>query len=185
MIHLYFNEAALIAAGGSVKTERCGKRGEEYDKKVLQFQGHALDYSEGRPYSIEGDALANFAPPQELQEFIIEVSDSYKFGYNFRPQRQLGFYRFKSATANLEEVGGKDAHYHMKLRAKNMEDAKELNFLLREGKIWPAIDYEKAQVPPPARHLRQLGQEAWALIRREVSDRLYRIQRRIQTHIGL
>ena len=176
MMHLYFDEVALIAAGGSVKTERCGKRGEEYNKKVLQFQRHTFNYSEGRPYSIEGGALANCELPQELREFVIEVSYYDNFGYNFRPQRQLGFYRYKSATANLEEVGGKDGHYHMKLRAKNVEDAKELNFLLREGKIWPAIDYEKAQVPPPARHLRQLGQEAWALIRREVSDSLYRIK---------
>lgn len=181
MMHLYFDEEALVVAGGSVKTERCGKRGEEYDKKVLQFQRHTFNYSEGRPYSVEGGVLANNELPQELQEFVIEVSCYDNFGYNFRPQRQLGFYRFKSATANLEEIGGKECHYHMQLRAKNVEDAKELNFLLREGKIWPAIDYEQAQVPPPARHLRQLISEAWALIRRDVSDRLCRIKQHVMS----
>lgn len=184
MMYLYFDEAALVAVGGSVKTVRYGKRGEEYDKKVLEFQHHTFEYNEGRPYSITSCALANYELPQELQGGLIEVSYYDNFGYNFCPQRQLGFYRYKSATANLEEIGGKDCHYYAKFLGKDVEDVKKLYFLLREGKIWPAIDYEKAQVPPPARHLRQLGQEAWALIRREVSDRLYHIRLHIQNHIG-
>jgi hypothetical protein len=185
MLYIYLNEAAIIAAGGTVATERCGPKDNQYDREVIKLQRRSFNYSDGRPYICEGGTLANYEIPQELQGFVVEVSWYDNFGYDFLPRRQLGFYRYKSATAELSEIGGKNCHYHVKVLAETLEDAKELNFLIREGKIWPAIDYEQVQVPPPARHLRQLGREAWALIRREVSDRLYRIQLRIRTRIGL
>lgn len=179
MLHVYFDEAKLVAAGAIVETNRIGKRGEEYDKKICNFERHSLSYSDGRPYEIKGDSIETYELPKELVPFVVEVTYYDNFGYGLQPHRQQGPYRLASALAELKVVGGKDCHYHSQLRGKTVEDVRELNSLIREGKIWPKKDYEAPQMPPPARHLRQLCSEAWILICREVSDCIHRVRERV------
>lgn len=176
MLHIYFNIESLIAAGATMVTQMVGPPNDKRSEEKLQFGSHLLhlDPKQGCPYMLDGGALPCQDVPESLKAFVLKVS--YRERLAGRVYRKLGCYSLKSATAELS-MGG-DCQ-HVDITAQSLYDAKELYLLISEGKIWPSHDYSQDQVPPPARHLRQLIREAWALIRREVSDRLYGIKQRV------
>lgn len=179
MLRISFDREALLSAGASITEEWRGVDQHRHQQKVLIFNDIKIDVpNDGGVYLYPGDVLAEIHPV--FQHFVSEVSCYDNFGNGLIPNRRLGHYRLASAEAELEAIGvGRDSHYHVKMRAKNLLDLQELYHLIRQGQIWPAIDYETEQVPPPYRHLRDLVSEAWQLIRRNVRDRLYRIRERV------
>lgn len=178
MLRIYLDVPAILAAGGTIETKQIGKGSDAYDRKTLCFNTNRIDIdANGDVYLSASDLSFEMSP--DLQKFVTGVSFYDNFGYGYTPRRQVGEYRLGSAVADLTETGGSVGHYHLKLRAKSMGEMRELYHLIREGKIWPARDYEVEQVPPPYRHLRETLIEAWRLVRRDISDRLYRIKRRV------
>lgn len=96
--------------------------------------------------------------------------------------RVEGIYKHRSAEGHLSyrvtNYGGDRTSYDyvLSLSFKEAEDGKELYLLVRSGKIWPTISFKGEQVPSPFRGLRELGREAWGIVRREVSARYYRLK---------
>lgn len=179
MLKVNLDREALLNAGASVSKKWKGTGDYRQQVDVLTINDVKVeDYGGGNIYVIPDDLLADV--PKALQSFVSEVSYYDNFGNGLSPNRRLGQYQYASAAAELSVVGsGRDIHYHVKMRAKNLTDLRELNRLIRQGQIWPAIDYETKQAPPPYRHLRDLVSEAGQLIRRNVRDRLYRIRERV------
>lgn len=179
MLQAQLDRNTLLAAGALAVEEWVGVGDKRQQQNVLVFKGIKLqDYRTGVITLFLGDILAEIHPA--LEPFVTEVSHYENFGNNLSPRRRLGHYRLGSASAEMEVVGSsRDAHYHLKTRAKKLSDLRELYRLIRQGQIWPAVDYEGPQVPPPFRHLRDLLGEAWQLLRRDVRDRLSRIRERI------
>lgn len=94
------------------------------------------------------------------------------------PPRVQGEYRLRTAKVHLTLRPSSNHgryEYLMELEGVNLDDLVGLYTLIRAGKIWPEVSFEEAQVPPPARHLRQLLREAWAIICREVSAKFRRL----------
>ena len=179
MFHVYLDREAILRAGASVSQQWEGAGNNRRQHDVLTIDGIKVeDYGNGKITLYPGDLLADI--PESLRKFVSEASYYDNFGNGLVPNRRLGHYRLASAVAELEVVGsGRDTHYHVKVRAKNMSDLRELHSLIRQGQIWPAIDYETEQVPPPYRHFRDLVREMWQLLRRDVRDRLFRIRERV------
>lgn len=171
----------MIASGAIFNKEWRGRGEHRHEMGFLTIGGMKLeDHENGKITLYPGDILAEV--PEMLQEFVIEVSCYDNFGYELNPPRRIGYYRLASAVAELEVIPGERGsrgHYHMKIRAKRLSDLRELRRLILQGQIWPAIDYESRQVPPPYRHFRNLVSEMWQLIRRDVRDRLFRIRERV------
>ena len=183
MLKTILNKEALIQAGATINTEYRGTGGSRTQHKVLTIGDRKIEISatDGVPYLFEGNLLGE--TPADVRNFVTEVSYYDNFGYGLVPKRRVGFYRLASATAILEATGrGTDGHYPVKVQAKNLSDARELMQLIHQGQIWPAIDYEAEQVPPPCRHLRDLVSEMWRLVRRDVRDRLHQIKQRDQNN---
>ncbi len=175
MIYLYFSDSLIIASGGVVTTKCYNEGNNPREVNELVFKRYSFGYDHGRPYFVISGALVNYEIPEDLQDFLVEVSYHDNFGSN--PCRQLGFYQYRTATAELMQVAGSNnSRYQARLLGKNVRDTQKLNLMIREGSIRPVVDYEQDQVPQPARHLRQLLNELWALIRCELSNRLYRIK---------
>lgn len=179
MLQAYLDRESLVTAGATSSEEWRGRGNDRRQYKVLTFNGIKLDdYESGKITLCPRDLLAEVETP--LLPFVAEYSYYDNFGNGLVPQRRLGQYRLASAVAELEVVGsGRDIHYRVKVRAKNMSDLRELYHLIRQGQIWPALDYEAEQVPPPLRHLRDLLSEMWQIVRRDVRDRLFRIRERV------
>jgi len=172
MLHIYLDMNALLEAGATFSDERASG-GKSY--RLLHFGNRSISLTDGAsPYLPEGDLNAEVYA--DLREFVTEVSYYDNFG---GPRRQIGHYRLASATASLEMIGGQGNHYHLKIRAKSLPELRELYQLIRQGQIWPVLDYETEQVPPPFLHLRDLIGQMWKLIRRDIRDRLYRIRERV------
>lgn len=179
MLQIHLDLAAILAAGGTIKTEWRGSVKEGRNREVLHFNGRRMDIPDDRTMNLYPGNLFKEIDPV-FEPFVAEVSYFDNFGDNLHPTRRLGEYRLASAKGELSVVGGcKEPHYHLRLRARKMKDLRELYSLIRQGQIWPAKDYEAEQVPPPFYHLRDLVTEVWQLIRRDVKDRLYRISDRI------
>ena len=90
----------------------------------------------------------------------------------FLAKRRLGEYRCGSAYGVVRKQEGGRYNYHIQYVGVTLEDIQELHRLICAGQIWPVVDNESEQVPPPCRHLRQLAREAWAIIRRDIHNRL-------------
>ena len=179
MLRVYLNREALLRAGASVSQQWAGTGNNRSQRDVLTVDGVKVDdSSDGKITLYPGDLLTDI--PEPLWRFVSGASYYDDFGNGLIPNRRLGHYRLGSADAELEVIGsGRDVHYHVKVRAKNLLDLRELHRLIRQGQIWPAIDYEAEQVPPPYRHFRNLVSEMWQLVRRDVRDRLFRIRERV------
>lgn|GEM_PF-3386567 len=179
MLQVYLDRNALVNAGASSLEEWRGSGNSRHQQKMLIFEGIKVeDHDTGKITLYSGDILSGI--PTALQPFVTEASYYDNFGNGLMPSRRVGHYRLRTAEAELEVVGsGRDVHYHVKIRAKNLSDLRELHRLIRQGQIWPALDYEAEQVPPPFRHFRDLVSEMWQLVRREVRDRLFRIRERV------
>lgn len=177
MLQVYLDREALLSAGASV-SQQWGGTGDNR-RQLLTINGIKLDdHGNGKITLYPGDLLTDI--PESLRTFVSEASYYDNFGNGLVPNRRLGLYRLGSATAGLEVIGsGRDVHYHVKVRARNLSDLRELYTLIRQGQIWPAIDYETEQVPPPYRHFRDLVSEMWKLVRRDVRNRLFRIRERV------
>ena len=179
MLQVYLNREALLSAGAEVSRAWGGSDANRYQYDVLTIDGIKInDHYDGKITVFPGDLLTDLAKP--LQNCVSEVSYYDNFGNGLVPNRRLGHYQYASAAGELTVLcRGNDVHYHVKIRGKNLSDLRELYYLIRQGQIWPLIDYETEQVPPPYRHLRDLVSEAWQLIRRNVRDRLFRIRERV------
>ena len=166
----YLDTKALIAAGATV-------RANDKDFRILTFSDIKLkDYQIGTIRLNSGDLLqANV--DKALLPFVTGYHFVDNFNVGLEPKRQLGHYRLGTAFALLEIAG--DNHYHVKVHAKTIEDLRDLYHLIRAGKIWPAIDYEVKQIPPPYLHLRDLVSEIWRVIHRDISERLSCIRERV------
>lgn len=180
MLRAYLDRGAMLAAGATMTQERKGKGNDAFVQDLVCFEDHRIQWFGGDELYFHGDFNPQYDVPAALKPFVVDISFYDNFGYGYHPHRQLGEYRLATATAHLQETGHqREGHYHVQLRARNMDDLRELYGLIREGKIWPAKDYETEQVPPPFRHIRDLFIEAWKLIRRDISDRVYRIKERL------
>jgi len=176
MLKVNLSRTALLSAGAESSTKDKGNKDNRYTVEILTLDGRGVQVDEsGSPCFYEGNLY--YEIPSVFTPFITTVSYYDNFGNGLRPKRQLGEYRLKSASGTVEVSGG--SHYHLKLQAKNLEDLREAYHLIREGKIWPAKDYEADQVPRPCQNLRALLKEAWQLIHRDVSDQLYRIREKV------
>lgn len=150
----------MLSFGASISKQWGGTGDNRCQYDVLTIDGVKVnDYGNGKIVAYSGDLLTDV--PKALQNCVAEVSYYDSFGYGLSPRRRLGHYRLGSAIAELEEIGGDNRHYLLKIRAKNMADLRELYNLIRQGQIWPALDYEAEQVPPPYRHFRDLVSEMW------------------------
>ncbi len=175
MLRITLNLSAMIAAGAVIQTNRDHKT--QIDSKEVHFRNLVLRLPKDEElYICLGEI--NDSPHHDLKEFVTEVSCYDNFGEGLSPRRQIGGYRLASATATVETTMGSHPHYHVKLRAKKLEDLRELSRLIRLGQTWPDDDYGAEQVPPPFRHIRQLINEIWELARRDVKEKLYRIKER-------
>ena len=176
MLRITFDKKAMLKAGAIVVQERRGSGNDAREQNVLRLATHQIDITSDGSVYLYGDST-RYEMPSEFEPFVSEVSYYDNFGYGFHPTRRIGEYRLASAIGELGTAG--TSHYHLKLRAKNVKDLRELFHLIRQGQIWPAKDYEEAQVPPPFRHLKDALAEIWALLRRDIRDRLYRIKERV------
>lgn len=180
MVKVYLDREALLDAGATSTGVWRGSAAEGRLVQVLTYTNIRLDVgSDGKALIELEDLLADV--PKNFEIFVSEVSYYCSFGSGIVVNRRLGHYCLRSAVAELELAGsGHNIYYHLKIRAKNLSNLRELHWLIRDGLIWPAIDYEREQVPPPFRHLRDLLSEMWQLIRRDVSDRLFQIRERVR-----
>ncbi len=178
MLRFSFDRLAMEEAGATLSNEWRGNGERRYLQNVLTLGTRRIDVAQDGEVTLHGGDLLTEAPT-DIASFVTEVSYYDNFGYGFTPRRRLGCYRFRSASAELQEIGGDHGHYHVRIRAKNVADLRELYELIRQGQIWPALDYEAEQVPPPLRHLRDAVSELWQLLRRDIRERLYRIQEQV------
>jgi hypothetical protein len=177
-MQVYLDREALLSSGALTSKRWSGTGDNRCEIDVLTIDGAKVDDHGGAVTLYLGDLLTDV--PKTFENFVSGVSHYDNFGDGLIPNRRLGQYRLGSAVAELMVVGsGRDTHYHVKIKAKNLADLRELYTLIRQGQIWPAIDYETEQVPPPYRHLRDLVSEMWKLVRRDVRNRLFRIRERV------
>lgn len=112
-------------------------------------------------------------PTQLDKKFIDDITchDLFYVGA-YRP---AGEYRYGKSSAVLDKTRvGKDSMYTLKISGMDLNEMHQLHREVRGGLIWPVINYDADMVPPPARHLRQLLREAWAIICRDVHARFRR-----------
>lgn len=179
MLRIYLDKEALAKAGATVSSVWTGNE-RQFKCKVWTLNDRKMQMGDDGSIFISGLDLSGEIP-SDINSFVTEVSYYDNFGYGLSPRRRIGYYRLACASAELEATGGnpRESHYQVKLRARNMSDLRELRSLILQGQIWPALDYEAEQVPPPYKHLRDLLGEMWKLVRRDVRDRLFRIRERV------
>ena len=183
MLQINLCQATMELAGATLSNELRGTGQHRYSQVVLTLGKQSFNVSPNGDITLHGGDILSDAPAG-VEKFITEVSYYDNFGYGLLPRRQIGKYLFRSASAELQVIDGgrgQSSHYHVKVRGKRVADVRQLYELIRHGKIWPALDYEVEQVPPPLRHFRGSMKELWQLLRRDVSDRLTRFGSRLQS----
>jgi hypothetical protein len=134
-------------------------------------------------YRLDGEGKGTFLESADLDSvgelFLKKSGYDYFTNHSFfctLPLRIRGKYHLKTTTATLEfylantAVG---AQYELRIKFINLDEARKLHDLIRDGKIWPDVCYENEQVPAPCRHLKGLLGEMFGIIRREVAKRLH------------
>ncbi len=160
MIRAYLNKAGLLGAGAKFLPLA----------QALEFMDiRILVSSNGEAYQ---EITWGRGASKELEGFVESFSAIMYFN-NISCGRRIGEYRHESARATLNYAKGEQ--YIVDMEATCFDDMRKLYDLIREGSTWPAVDYRADQVPPPYRHFRELINEMWQLIRREVKGKLYRI----------
>ena len=118
--------------------------------------------------------LSGIELPAELDKKFIQSITCHDLFY-IVALRRTGEYCYRETIAVLDKTSiGKEYAYSLKIAGIDLDEIHQLYRDVRGGRIWPVVDYESDMVPPPARHLRQLLIEAWAIIRRGVTQRLRR-----------
>ncbi len=137
-------------------------------KGTLKHRQFAVNYPDGLPYvQINLSILETKELPGGLEGDVEFVTVQESFGSTaLAGRRTSGEYRFRTATAVVEQYS--DGSHTVRLRAQKVSDISLLYHRIRAGTICPDVPFNEAQVPTPARHLRQLLQEAWAIVRRDV-----------------
>lgn len=177
-VRLVLNVEGVINAGGFRIKGIGGNSGSMYLCLIgpgdIAHNAHLNDV--GQAY-ISTDPMEPI--PDIFKGFVVGASEHVYFGVLGSPIRRTGEYKYKSATAVLRSSLGNVSHrYVLELFAEKLEDLVSLKRLILEGKIWPDVDYEASQVPPPLRNLRELVREFWQILRRDVSNKLYGIKTR-------
>lgn len=173
-MRLMLNTNAIITAGGLIKNGTGNNSG----SKFLYYTGpDGIDYraflnQDGEPY-INADKIDSI--PGVLREFIIRASDVEHFGLLDSPDRRAGEYQYKSAVAILKRTQGSH-RYFLEVSATHPEDMVALKSLIFAGKLWPKVDYDAEQVPPPLRQIGVLFRELWQIVCRDISNKLYGIK---------
>ena len=169
-IRLHLSLKKLLEAGHAI-VETSKQHG--YDS--IMFGRLRVSVSEDKAFvDLHSGELTEIELPSELDRKFIESVTSHHL-FHITANRRLGEYKYRSTTAVLDKTSvGKEYMYSLKLTGMDLNEMQQLYRDVRGGRIWPVVDYEAAMVPPPARHLRQLFAEAWAIIRRDVTLRLRR-----------
>ncbi len=165
-IRFHFDLADLKNAGGVM-----GKSPNNLSQHIrlsdieinVSDQGHTyLDWS--------GDLPLTESPPKLDPKLVKNIT--YYASFRVVATRRTGEYVYRSATAILDhDHFSKEERYSLHVAGTDLNDMRQLYRDVREGCIWPVVDYEGEMVPPPARHLRQLLAEGWAIIRRDLNER--------------
>ncbi|KKW23616.1 MAG: hypothetical protein UY70_C0004G0011 [Candidatus Kaiserbacteria bacterium GW2011_GWB1_52_6] len=146
---------------------------------VLRHGQFPVNYPQGQPFI---ELALPIPETTELPEGLggdaayLTAHDSF-YGGGISTQRTTGEYRYRSAFAIVERNAA--CLHNVRLMATNVCDLSDLYREIRAGEIYPVRSYEEQQVPPPARHLRQLLTEGWVIIRRDISQRLRAVKSRL------
>jgi len=169
-IRLHLSLKQLLGAGHTI-VETSKQRG--YNSIMLGRL--RVSVSEEKAFvDLHSGELTDIELPSELDRKLIESITSH-YLFHITAFRRTGEYRYHDTTAVLDKTNvGKEYMYSLKITGMDLDEMQQLYRDVREGRIWPAVDYEAEMVPPPARHLRQLFAEAWAIIRRDATLRLRR-----------
>ncbi len=167
MIRTYLKKAALLASGGKLTYSGAFI---EYKNRFIYFSSSGLPYLD-----IEWER----GVPEEFEGFVEGYSARVYFE-NPTNSRVIGKYGLGSTCATLDYADNR-RKYVADLDSTNFSEMRELYELIRAGKIWPLPDrnYQEGQVPKPLRHFRELINEMWQLVRRDVRNRLHRIKERV------
>lgn len=168
-VRILFDMEALLQAGAE------HERTESLYDKVHLPNGLTANLSGTTVFADMGSSIELFERPSDLANLgaaVIGYSYYDNICPGFTPRRRVGVYRWKTATAVVEDSN--KSHYHVKLQGTNLEDVKTLHSLICQGKIWPVMDYQAEMVPPPFSNVRALLRELWEVIRRDVSMKFHR-----------
>lgn len=135
------------------------------------WHGFKVSYHDEEPYIELRTSPFSF---QKLPEGVGDATTRFSYHEEFygggtKTSRMIGEYRLASAVAQVER--SRDSNHMLYVRARSIVDLVNLHREIRAGTIYPAIPYESEQVPSPARHIKQLLVELWAIIRRDVHQK--------------
>ena len=125
----------------------------------VQIDGVGLCSDKGRIYLIISDF--NSVIPEKLRDFVDEVTQ-----YEWIPRtglREAGIYRHESAECELvpKDSGGKrdNPQYWLQMKAKKLEDLRELLHRIKIGTIRPEESYEGSQNGLSRKELEEIALE--------------------------
>ena len=170
-VRLHLSLPQLLEAGHAVV-----QTSKEHGYNSIMLGRLRVSVSEDKAFiDLRSGELSGIELPSELDRKFIENITCHDL-FHIVALRRTGEYRYRKTTAVLDKTSvGKEYMYSLKITGMDLNEMHQLYRDVRGGRIWPVIDYESEMVPPPARHLRQLAREAWAIIRRDTTLRLRRI----------
>ena len=84
--------------------------------------------------------------PEELEQFVTDVSMHENFGGPSIARRELGVYEENGCTAELSIVrSAKEDHYHVKATGKNLDSTRALIRKIKAGTTRPTESHEGGQ----------------------------------------
>jgi hypothetical protein len=173
LVEAYLDTRTLIDAGATISDSN------DPHYRILTFSDIKLkDYQSGT-ITLHLKDLQD-----EVNKVLLPFVTGYRFTENFshnlEPKRKRGYYRLGTAGGDLETMWSGESHkYHVEIRANNIADLRDLYYLIKDGDIYPKIDYERKQVPPPYLHLGDLVREMGSVIYRDLREQLSRIRERV------
>ncbi|MDP2676188.1 MAG: minor capsid protein [bacterium] len=136
-IHVYLNGEEVGKLEGFQPSHR-----DALKAKLFEVPGLDIWHEEGRWYTILYDV--NAPVPAEVADIVEEIS-LYDL-IPASPKRESGIYRYKSAEAEIEPDGGEKPRIQVRIRAKKMDDLRELFRSIKAGSIRPEKSYENRQI---------------------------------------
>lgn len=163
----YSSSSALLLAGGEKATSANGL----YHYIELGGVRFANDNEEGVYCTDRGDVLLARSPHVNPL-LITRITSRQEVCVALR---NFGEYWYNTAHAIVSPMPPKGRFNHLiECEGSCLEDIQELHRRICSGNIRPSSDYCAPQIPPPARHLRQLASEAITIIRQSVREYMRR-----------
>lgn len=109
----------------------------------IRFKHLGLFQDKGRLYAMLNDIDKT---PEELEQFVTDVSMQENFGGPSIARRELGVYEENGCTAELSIVrSAKEDHYHVKATGKNLDATRALIRKIKAGTIRPTESHQGGQ----------------------------------------